>query len=73
MMEYFTGICVPRQCSADDIVIASMEFLRCRVYDGGDLDIGERVGFVGGVVVLGWVVLVIGCSLGYYFRQPVIN
>lgn len=73
MMDYFTGICVPKQCSADDVVIASMDFLRCRVYDVGELGIGDFVGFVGGVIVVGWVGLVIGCSLGYYFRQPVIN
>jgi hypothetical protein len=57
----FTGICVPSQCSKEDMKIA-LDFWNCEVYDFKE-DNSDVLADIGLVVLLTWITILIVWSI----------
>lgn len=52
----FTGICVPEQCTAEDIEIIASEFIHCKVYEYPEPPEYDYLTYLGAVIISIWVV-----------------
>ena len=68
----FTGLCVPNQCSAEDIEMA-LQFLHCKVYDFPDPPKNDGLAITGAVIISLWLAILIVWSCVISFKEPVIN
>ena len=72
MTDTFTGLCMPEECSAEDIEMA-LNFLHCKVYDYPDAMESDGLAITGIVVVSLWLAVLIVWSCIISFKEPAIN
>lgn len=68
----FTGLCVPDQCSAEDIEKA-LNFLHCKVYDFPISSNADGLSIAGAAFISMWLAILIVWSCVISFKEPVIN
>ena len=67
----FTGICVPEQCSKEDMKIA-LDFWNCEVYDF-ESDDTDALATIGIVLLSVWVGVLVVWSVVISCREPGVN
>lgn len=72
MTNTFTGLCVPSECSAEDIEKA-LDFSHCKVYDYPMPPKTDALAVTGLVIISLWVAVLIVWSCVISFKEPVIN